>query len=190
MKHCECGCGNPTKQRFVHGHNRRVPIHKRFNRFILMGPNNCWPWSGSRDRAGYGELGTGSKLDGTRGLIKAHRCSWELHRGPIPEGLQVLHHCDNPPCVNPDHLFLGTPRDNSDDKISKGRQNAPRGEAHHRAKLTWEDVRRIRAIHTDRYGLYPTKRLMAEYHVDKSTIQGIMRRKIWKEHGPNTASHN
>ncbi len=77
--------------------------------------HDCWEWQGPRsvvERGGYGVM---------KGR-KAHRVSWELHHGPIPEGMHVCHHCDNPPCVNPDHLFLGTDKDNAEDKVSKGRQ--------------------------------------------------------------------
>jgi hypothetical protein len=76
---------------------------------------NCWLWTACRDRYGYGRL----SAEGRR--YKAHRASWELHFGPIPEGKGVLHSCDNPPCVRPDHLFLGTQVDNIRDMIAKGR---------------------------------------------------------------------
>ena len=78
----------------------------------------CWTWAGSKTRQGYGCIGSGGKY---APVVKAHRVSWELNRGPIPQGLCVLHHCDNPSCVNPNHLFLGTVRDNWNDAITKGR---------------------------------------------------------------------
>lgn len=77
--------------------------------------DTCWLWTGARSGAGYGQIG----INDVR--IFTHRFSWELHHGPIPAGLFVCHHCDNPPCVRPDHLFLGTPQDNMVDKIRKGR---------------------------------------------------------------------
>lgn len=81
----------------------------------------CWAWTGRKDAFGYGvvQLGRGEPRTG------AHRVSWELHVGPIPEGMQVLHHCDNPECTNPSHLFLGTPLDNMLDASAKGRLNVP-----------------------------------------------------------------
>lgn len=76
---------------------------------------DCWVWKGSKAGAGYGVLGIDYKS------VYAHRFSYELHFGPIPDNLCVLHKCDNPPCVNPDHLFLGTQLDNMDDRNRKGR---------------------------------------------------------------------
>jgi hypothetical protein len=77
--------------------------------------DSCWVWIGGLSHS-YGWMGINSRH------VLAHRISWELHNGPIPDGLYVCHHCDNPPCVRPDHLFLGTHDDNMNDKISKGRQ--------------------------------------------------------------------
>ena len=78
----------------------------------------CWVWGGYRNRGGYGFTRVGGR--GAPGKL-AHRLSWELHRGPIPNGLHVLHRCDNPSCVRPDHLFLGTNQENIADRIAKGR---------------------------------------------------------------------
>src|SRR5688572_5586831 len=81
----------------------------------------CWLWVGTRHYKGYGDFAPSGQKK-----VKAHRYSWELHKGKIPNGMQVLHRCDNPPCVNPDHLFIGTNRDNVSDAIAKGRHVMPR----------------------------------------------------------------
>lgn len=80
------------------------------------GPDACHPWMAGRLPTGYGRFSYGGKD------VYAHRWAYENYVGPIPEGLQVLHHCDNPPCVNPAHLWLGTHADNHADKVAKGRQ--------------------------------------------------------------------
>lgn len=81
--------------------------------------DGCWEWTASVNRRGYGWLHFGGKVE--RKALKAHRVSWEIHNGPIPDGLWVLHKCDNPRCVRPDHLFLGDRTDNMRDCAAKGR---------------------------------------------------------------------
>jgi hypothetical protein len=107
-------------------------------------PSGCWEWTGATNKGGYGILHT-LAYDSQ----KAHRLAWELTHGPIPDGLLICHHCDNPPCCNPDHLFLGTHTDNMKDAFSKGRISRPKGDSHHNAKMSSEEVALARQLHTE-----------------------------------------
>jgi hypothetical protein len=109
--------------------------------------------------------------------VKAHRASWSIYQGEIPAGAHVLHRCDNPPCVNPDHLFLGTHQDNMRDCSVKGRAARPHGGASYLAKLTDADVMAIRATPYDRRTL---SLLAARYNLNRGTIHKIIKRKTWK----------
>jgi len=137
----------------------------------------CWIWTGSCNMKGYGHIGEGGIGGRT---LAAHRVAYELTYGSIPTGRFVLHHCDNPSCVNPKHLFLGTQRDNVIDMTKKGhkRYKAHIGEDNGRAKLTWNKVRNIRK----RYKAGENRMNLAnEYGVHWSTINRIVKNKRWKE---------
>jgi len=131
----------------------------------------CWEWTGARTTRGYGAL----SVDG--GPKYAHRLSYELNVGEITEGMCVCHHCDNPSCVRPDHLFLGTHKDNMRDCADKGRMSktGPTCETHGRRKLTAQEVEEI-FLSSDT----PTE--LAEAHgVTRENIYYIKKRKTWKQ---------
>jgi hypothetical protein len=92
------------------------------------GPDACWPWSMYTDPSGYGRVRDGDVSEYT------HRVAWEFTNGPIPRGMYICHHCDNPPCCNPAHLFMGTPADNARDRDAKGRSHAQRVRRAHLAQ--------------------------------------------------------
>lgn len=122
----------------------------------------CLLFKGFIDADGYGRIST----------RRAHRLAWQKAKGPIPEGLQVLHHCDRPACINVEHLFLGTNQDNVDDKLAKDRQ--PRGSENGRAKLTEQAVVEIRA------SKLPERLLARQYGISNAVVGSIRRRLTWK----------
>ncbi len=151
-----------------------VTLRKRFESKIRR-TRGCWHWTASPGTAGYGQIGVGGRAGRPVG---AHRVAWELYRGAIPDGLFVLHSCDNKLCVKPAHLFLGTQLDNIHDMMSKGRdvRNAPKGERAGLAKLTNQDVRRIRKLYATGRTQYE---LAEQFDVGQSTISSITRRQTW-----------
>jgi len=98
-----------------------LPLSHRLLRKITFGDGECWPIYGASTNGGYAVIKLGSMANGTRRQDLAHRLSYQTFIGPIPEGLWVLHKCDNRRCINPDHLFLGTAKDNTADMMSKER---------------------------------------------------------------------
>lgn len=151
--------------------------------------DGCWEWTGAVHGSGYGVLGAGRRGEG---IFRAHRLSWEMVNGAVPDGHFICHHCDNRRCVRPDHLFAGTPKDNAQDMWRKGRGSAPprndparsflalnppKGERNSAAKLTAESVAEIRAHFTSTRG--DGARLARQFGVSKTTISKIARRLTW-----------
>lgn len=129
-----------------------------------MDNTECWEWNGARTPDGYGV----KRINGT--LHYTHRLAWEWANGPIPKGMFVCHRCDNPPCCNPDHLFMGTPSDNMQDCSKKNRISRRNS-----AILTKEDVVRIRA------STGPYKEIGKIFGVHQTTICNVKTRKTWKD---------
>lgn len=134
--------------------------------------NKCWLWTSTKVTDNYGAITIDYKMK------RAHRVSYELFKGPIPEGMDVLHSCDNPPCVNPGHLRLGTHQENMKEKMLKGRCNPPVGERAGFAKLTWKTVEQIRKKYIPRS--YSIRKLAKEYKVSTWTIKDILKNRVWK----------
>ena len=161
---------------FAPGHSRRYEcsLNCFLKSRIKIGKteSDCWIWRGARSR-GYGIV----QIE--RGQFqRAHRLVYEMLEGAIPAGKILCHRCDNPSCVNPQHMMVGTMADNTADMFSKGRQQDysrnPKGETHHSAKVTEDAVRAIRASSA------PSKMLAAQYGVNVWSIQNIRARRTWK----------
>lgn len=173
---------------------KRGPIPKLVREKLLekatVVEGGCWGWSGKLDSYGRAFLMIGSKADGSRKNCRAARLSYEEFVGPIHEGLCVLHTCDNPSCINPEHLFLGTQADNMADKVAKGRQAKgknhgwaknpdaiPRGSKASRSKLTEEDIRLIRREYDG--GGISQRALADRYGVSQRAVWAVLAGVTW-----------
>ena len=141
------------------------------------GEHDCWEWTAYKNDRGYGVMDFGSRRLGLRRTYKAHRVSYFIHNGDFDENLNVCHHCDNPGCVNPNHLFLGTQKDNVRDMLSKNRQNPIKGSKNVWAKLTEADAIEARQLYEK--GNYSQRQLACKYGVSHKTIWLLIHRKKW-----------
>lgn len=145
--------------------------------------DGCWLWRGASGKNGYGKI----RRNGVR--VMAHRASYELCVGPIPDGLKVCHHCDNGRCVNPSHLFVGSQRENMQDALKKGRLPVAhrRGESHYRSKLTTAQASEIKRLyacgrqhkHLAR-GEYTQSQIAKMVGCSPSTVNQIVRGVSWR----------
>jgi len=157
------------------GHETR-PLQVRFWEKVSK-TATCWLWTASKNKYGYGKFSVHSAPR------LAHRVSWEIENGSIPDGFHALHKCDNTSCVNPEHLFLGTHSDNMKDMTAKGRRadSSRKGERCHLSKLTEQKVLAIRAVRD-----IPPKQLGAMFGVTGKTVIDIQRLITWKHLKPST----
>jgi len=149
----------------------KLSRRERFLSKVAVTRNGCWLWTGLVRPDGYGAARWQGREEA------AHRVAWKLFRGTIAKGISVCHRCDVRACVNPAHLFLGTPAENARDMQQKGRDR--RGERHGSARLRLEQVRRIKAmLKEDR--MYASE-IAREFGVSETTIRAIKTGKTWKQ---------
>lgn len=150
-------------------------FQRRFWGRVAVARIGCWHWTAGQDRSGYGAISYRGKM------LKAHRVSWELHRGDVPSGMFVCHSCDTPACVRPDHLFIGTAAANSADMVAKGREShAPRaiGAKNGAAKITADVARKVRDLVGSGLSHRKTGKQLG---ISASQVANIAHRRHWRD---------
>jgi hypothetical protein len=147
-----------------------LSLVERMENFTVK-TNGCWKWTGGKTAQGYGNIW----FDGS--LRRANRIRWQLCFGEIPEGMLVLHKCDNPECTNPDHLFIGTQKDNMQDMIQKGRGRKANGSSHYMSKFTEQDILEMRKLSKEGHDI---NYISEKFSAKKGTIRAIINRTNWK----------
>jgi hypothetical protein len=177
MKCSYLGCDNDIRRNdLCDGHSQQLRKHGHLtklnktpkDRFLdnIIKTDYCWQWTGSFVSPGYGRIMVNGKT------VKAHRFSYMLYKGEIPDGMLVRHICHNKACVNPEHLLTGTPKENTQDSVCDGRMS--HGESHWKAKLTAVDVQAI--LKDSRIA----QSIANDYGISNSTVLRIKRGEIWK----------
>jgi HNH endonuclease len=162
-------CKGRKKNSELTGEENLSRIKKYFDKYAVK-QEECWDWKGIIDSTGYTVLGI-------RPHIKGHRASWIIHKGPIPIGMNVCHSCDNRKCTNPEHLWIGSQKENIQDKIKKGRANTPKGSDLKQAKLKEEDVEYIKILLIEGLTCGDIARY---YEVSRKIISRIKNGETWK----------
>lgn len=163
--------GTPTPEGIYRGMRQKSDTDRFHEKYIPEVNTGCWLWCAGTFRDGYGKIRINGKF------LKAHRYSYEIHYGEFDKTKNICHKCDVKPCVNPQHLFMGTPLDNTRDKIKKGRARYHRGEECHTARLAEYEVKEIRDYYKSGIS---SKFLAQKYRITKGHVWGIVTRKRWK----------
>jgi len=148
-------------------------IDRFYGKFEIT--DTCWVWKGKKDKNGYGQFYM--NLDKKEISVRPHRFSYMIFKGEIPDGLLICHSCDNPACVNPQHLFLGTQKINIQDALKKERMNGPKGTKQWLAKFKDDDIREIRKLKSS--GMNGNQ-IAKKYNVNRRVIYDILKKITWK----------